>query len=97
MSLLVGALVLRITSLFLGFVVILFRGYGKHFVVMDELTNRCNGLSISDKERPTFNLEEEMATLEFIIVAKFFTRQALNIEAIASTLNHRGDQKMILK
>lgn len=97
MSLLVGAFVLRITSLSLSFMVTLFRGYGKHFVVMDELTNHCNGLLISVKERPTFDLEEEMATSGFIIAAKFFTRRDLNIEAISSTLNHCGDQKMILK
>ena len=77
--------------------VIHFREYGKHFVVMDELTNHCNSLSIFDRVGPTFDLEEEMATLELIIATKFFTRRALNIEAFASTLNHCGDQKMILK
>ena len=82
---------LRIISLSLRFVVILFREYGKHFVVMDELTNHCNGLSISNRVGPTFDLEEEMATSEFIIATKFFTRRALNIEAISSTLNHCGD------
>ena len=52
---------------------------------MDELANHCKGLSLSDREGPTFDLEEEMATPEFIIAAKFFTRRALNMEAIAST------------
>ena len=52
---------------------------------MDELTNHCNGLSLSNKEGPTFDLEMEMATPKFIIAAKFFTRQALNMEAIALT------------
>ena len=52
---------------------------------MDELTNHCNGLSLSNKEGPTFNLEKEMATPKFIIAAKFFTRRALNMEAIALT------------
>ena len=52
---------------------------------MDELANHCKGLSLSDREVPTFDLEEEMATLEFIIVAKFFTKRALNMDAIAST------------
>ena len=54
-------------------------------VTMDELTTHCNGLSLSDKEGPIFDLEDDMATLEFIIVAKFFTRRALNMEAIVST------------
>ena len=52
---------------------------------MDELTNHCNGLSILNREGLTFDLEEEMAMPEFIIAGKFFTRQALNMEAIAST------------
>ena len=52
---------------------------------MDDLTNHCKGLSISDREGPTFDLEEELATLEFIIAGKFYTRRALNMEAIALT------------
>ena len=52
---------------------------------MYELTTHYNGLSISDRERPTFDLEEDMAMLEFIIAGKFYTRRALNMEAIAST------------
>ena len=36
-------------------------------VIMDDLTNHCKGLSISDKEGPTFDLDEAMATSEFII------------------------------
>ncbi|XP_030924341.1 uncharacterized protein At4g02000-like [Quercus lobata] len=52
---------------------------------MDELTNHCKGLSLSDREGPTFNLEEEMAMPEFIIATKFFIRRALNMEAIALT------------
>ena len=54
-------------------------------VTMDELTTHCNGLLLSDKEGPIFDLEDDMATPEFIIVAKFFTRRALNMEAIVST------------
>ena len=52
---------------------------------MDDLTNHCKGLSISDREGPTFDLEEELATPEFIIAGKFYTRRALNMEAIALT------------
>ena len=75
---------LRITKLSLRFVVFSFGGWG-NTVFMDELTNHCKGLSLSDREGPTFNLEEEMATPEFIIAAKFFIRRALNMEAIALT------------
>jgi len=52
---------------------------------MEDLTSHCNGLSKTNKEGPTFDLEEEMATLEYIIVAKFFTRRALNAKVIAKT------------
>ena len=52
---------------------------------MDELANHCKGLSLSDREGLTFDLEEEMATPEFIVAAKFFTKRALNMDAIAST------------
>ena len=52
---------------------------------MEDLTNHCKGLSISDTEGPTFDLEEELATSEYIIAGKFYTRKALNMEAIAST------------
>ena len=75
---------LRITSLSLRLVVFSFGGLGNS-VIMDELINHCKGLSIFDKEGPTFNLEEEMATPKFIIAGKFYTRRDLNMEAIAST------------
>ena len=52
---------------------------------MDELANHCKVLSLSDRKGPTFDLEEDMATPEFIIAAKFFTKRALNMDAIAST------------
>ena len=52
---------------------------------MEELTKHCNGLSISNREGPTLDLEEDMATPKFIIAGKFYTRQTLNMEAIALT------------
>ena len=61
-----------------------FGGLGNS-VDMEELTIHCNGLSISDREGLTFDLEEDMATPKFIIAGKFYTRRALNMEAIAST------------
>ena len=64
---------------------------------MDDLTNHCKGLSISDIEGPTFDLEEELATPEYIIASKFYTRRALNMEAIALSFMHCGDQKMVSK
>lgn len=50
---------------------------------MEVLTNHYNGLLITDRDRPTFDLEEEMPMPKFIIVAKFFTSRALNIDAIS--------------
>lgn len=66
-------------------------------VVMDELTNHCNGLTIFDREGPTFDLEEEMATPKFISTSKFYTIQALNMEAIALTFKPLRRSKMVLK
>jgi len=52
---------------------------------MDDLTNQWSGLSISNREGLVFKLAQEMVTTKFIITTKFFTKQALNIDAIAST------------
>ena len=64
---------------------------------MDDLTNHCKGLSISDIEGPTFDLEEELAMPEYIITGKFYTRRALNMEAIALTFMPLWRSKMVSK
>ena len=52
---------------------------------MEQLTMSWNNLSLSDKERSGFVLLEDHRRGEFFIVAKFFTSQFLQMEAVAST------------
>ena len=52
---------------------------------MDELTKQWKGLSLSQWEGPKFRMRSDLATTEYIIAAKFLTKRALNLDAIAAT------------
>ena len=52
---------------------------------MEDLTKQWTGLSISNREGPKFRLHNELAAPVFIIAAKFLTKRALNIDAVAAT------------
>ena len=52
---------------------------------MDDLTKHWSSLSLSDKEGTGLRLKKEQAANDFTIAAKFFTKRALNIDAIART------------
>ena len=52
---------------------------------MDEITRRCDNLSLSVREEKTVVLSKKNQVVEFILVAKFCTRRALNMEAVART------------
>ncbi|KAK9987692.1 hypothetical protein SO802_027931 [Lithocarpus litseifolius] len=52
---------------------------------MDELTKQWKGLSLSQREGPKFRMRPDLATTEYIITAKFLTKRALNMDAIAAT------------
>lgn len=52
---------------------------------MEDLTKQWTGLTISNREGPKFRLHNDLAAPVFIIAAKFLTKRALNINAIAAT------------
>lgn len=52
---------------------------------MEDLTKQWTGLSLSHREGPKFRLHQDLATIEHIIAAKFLTKRASNIDAIAAT------------
>ena len=53
---------------------------------MDELTKAWSCLNLSECEVLNFCIKEEQAATEFVVAAKFITKCALNLEAIAKTL-----------
>ena len=53
---------------------------------MDEITCRCDNLSLSVREEKTVVLSKKNQVVEFILVAKFCIRRALNMEAVAHTV-----------
>ena len=54
---------------------------------MDDLTKHWSSLSLSEREGASLKLKKEQATDVFTIAAKFFTKHALNIDAIARTFS----------
>ena len=54
---------------------------------MDDLTKHWSSLSLSDREGTGLRLKKEQAANDFTIAAKFFTKRALNIDAIARTFS----------
>ena len=57
------------------------------FFPMEDITNGWNKLSLSDREGGEFKFQAQHKSQEFLIVAKFFTPRALNVEAVACTFN----------
>ena len=55
------------------------------FSIMEELTKSWSCLTLSDVEGSQVSIIEEEAVFEFVLAAKFLTKRALNMEAIAKT------------
>ena len=53
---------------------------------MDTLADVWTWLSLSEQEGEVFNFENQGCRKECTLVAKFFTKRALNIEVVARTL-----------
>ena len=52
---------------------------------MEELTKSWSCLALSDVEGSSLQIKEEEAVTDFVLAAKFLTKRALNIDAIAKT------------
>ena len=52
---------------------------------MEELTKSWSCLTLSDVEGSNLQINEEVAVTDFVLAAKFLTKRALNIDAIAKT------------
>lgn len=49
---------------------------------MEELTRRCDRLSLSAREDTRITLSKKQMTSDCMVGAKFFTRRPLNMEAV---------------
>ena len=54
-------------------------------VGMEDITRKCDGLSLSAKERERVVLPKKLTKAEHVLVAKFLTKRALNVEVVAHT------------
>ena len=54
---------------------------------MEDLTKSWSCLTLSDVEGSNLKITEEEAVTEHVLAAKFLTKRALNIEAIAKTFS----------
>lgn len=52
---------------------------------MEDLANRCEKLSLSAREGRKVKLSNNQRASEYVLAAKFLTRRALNMEAVART------------
>nr|POE61800.1 uncharacterized protein CFP56_59514 [Quercus suber] len=52
---------------------------------MEELTRKCDGLSLLAKEREKLSLPKKLSKTDHALAAKFLTKRNLNIEAVVRT------------
>ena len=61
-------------------------GVGKQFSLgMEEITCKCDNMSLSAREGKSVILSKKRQESKFVLAAKFYTRRALNMEAMART------------
>ena len=88
-----------ITKLSVGLWVVGFSGWGntsgsEMSSAMESLMKHWSNLSLNDREGGGVHLGKDRGLTEFILAAKFLTKQALSIDAIIHTY---GDLNMGLK
>ena len=54
---------------------------------MDNLTMHWQKMSLNAREGEELDLDEELTTKNFTMAAKFYTRRALNVEAVTRTFS----------
>ena len=57
---------------------------------MEELTRKCDRLSLSAKEGEKLSLPKKLSKTDHVLAAKFLTKRNLNIEAVARTFRPLG-------
>ena len=72
----------KVTTLLLSLLGFLLWGLRKH-LLMEEITKTWNNLSLNEREGLGFTLQSKLRSSEFLIAAKFLTKQVLKIEAVA--------------
>ena len=64
---------------------------------MEELTKSWSCLTLLDIEGSNIQIKEEEAVTDFVLAAKFLTKRALNIDAIAKTFTPLWRSKNVFK
>ena len=64
-------------------------------VGMEEITRKCDVLSLSAKEGERVVLPKKLKKAKHVLVAKFLTKRALNVERWHIRFDRRGEQKRV--
>ena len=64
---------------------------------MEEITRSWNNLSLDEREGSRITLKNSLRSSEFIVAAKFLTRRAISMDAVAKTFSNYGVQLLVLR